>query len=258
MIQPVKIKNLKIGQGKPKIIVPIVGRTEDEILESVNEIDLSKIDMIEWRVDFYDAVFEFDQLLKTMRKLRNALPETPILFTFRTKGEGGERDATDEVYANLNLTAAKSGLVDLIDVEIMTGDEIVNGLIDQIHQSGLKVIASNHDFHKTPSRDEMISRLQKMQTMGADLLKIAVMPNNKLDVLEVLYATCLMETQFANKPVITMAMGQLGTITRLSGEVFGSSMTFGSSGKSSAPGQIPINDLHGVLELIHRTQECTS
>ena len=75
--------------------------------------------------------------------------------------------------------AAQTGYVDFIDVEIFTGDAIVTKIIDGAHAAGVKVIASNHDFHKTPEKSDIIYRLRKMQDMNADIPKIAVMPQNK-------------------------------------------------------------------------------
>lgn len=84
-----------------------------------------------------------------------------------------------EKYADLNKAVAATGNADIIDVEIFTGDDIVREMIDAIHASGAKVIASNHDFDKTPAKSDLIYRLRKMQDMGADIPKMAVMPQTK-------------------------------------------------------------------------------
>ena len=147
--------------------------------------------------------------------------------------------------------AAQTGYVDFIDVEIFTGDAIVTKIIDGAHAAGVKVIASNHDFHKTPEKSDIIYRLRKMQDMNADIPKIAVMPQNKKDVLTLLSATEEMTSLYADRPIITMSMAGTGVISRLCGEVFGSSMTFGAAKKASAPGQMGVKDLETVLGLLH-------
>ena len=206
---------------------------------------------MEWRVDWFEGVFEFDKVEDVLKDLREALGETPILFTFRTSKEGGEKAIEPDAYAELNIKAAQTGYVDLIDVEIFTGDEIVKKIIDGAHAAGVKVIASNHDFFKTPAKADIIYRLRKMQDMNADIPKIAVMPQNKKDVLTLLAATEEMATNYADRPIITMSMAGTGVISRLCGEVFGSSMTFGAAKKASAPGQMGVNDLNTVLGLLH-------
>ena len=51
-------------------------------------------------------------------------------------------------YKELNIAAAKTGYVDLVDVEAFTGDEIVKEIVAAAHECGVKVVASNHDFDK--------------------------------------------------------------------------------------------------------------
>ena len=247
----IKVRNIEIGSGTPKIIVPIVGVTKQEIIDEAKTFDSIPIDVVEWRVDWFEGVFDFAQVEDVLKDLRPALGETPILFTFRTSKEGGEKAIEPEAYAELNIKAAQTGYVDLVDVEIFTGDDIVKKIIDGAHAAGVKVIASNHDFFKTPAKADIIYRLRKMQDMNADIPKIAVMPQNKKDVLTLLAATEEMTTNYADRPIITMSMAGTGVISRLCGEGFGSSMTFGAAKKASAPGQMGVKELETVLGLLH-------
>lgn len=247
----VRVRNVEIGAGAPKICVPIVGVTKEEIITEAESFDSIPVDVVEWRVDWFENVFEFDKVLDVLKELRKALGETPILMTFRTSKEGGEKAIEDAAYAELNIKAAQSGYVDLVDVEVFTGDEIVKQIIESAHAAGVKVVASNHDFFKTPDKDEIVSRLRKMQDLGADIPKIAVMPQNRKDVLTLLAATEEMSGTYADRPIITMSMAGTGVISRLCGEVFGSALTFGAAKKASAPGQMGVNDLSTVLGLLH-------
>lgn len=249
----VKVRNIEIGAGIPKICVPIVGVTREEILAAAENIKSTKADVVEWRVDWYEDIFDFAKAEATMQALREVLGEMPILFTFRTSKEGGEKAIETEAYVELNQNAAKTGLVDLVDVEAFTGDDVVKAVVEIAHENGVKVIASNHDFHKTPAKEEIVSRLRKMQELGADIPKIAVMPQNKKDVLTLLAATEEMVSEYADRPIITMSMSGTGVISRLCGEVFGSALTFGAVGKVSAPGQMEIEDLTTVLGLLHKS-----
>ena len=251
MAKTVTVRGVNIGEGTPKIIVPIVGKTKEEILKAAESFKDVKLDIVEWRVDWFDGVFDFPQVEDVLKDLRAALGDTPILFTFRTSKEGGEKAIEPDVYAKLNGDAAATGLVDMVDVEIFTGDDVVKCIIDDAHSKNVKVVASNHDFDKTPDKDDLVGRLTKMQEMGADIPKIAVMPTNKKDVLTLLAATEEMANEIADRPIITMSMAGTGLISRLCGEVFGSSCTFGAVGKVSAPGQMDAANLRTVLDLIH-------
>ena len=248
---PVKVRNTVIGEGVPKICVPIVGVTKEDIIAEANALKDIPVDVVEWRVDWFEHAYDFDKILNVLQELRPALGELPLLMTFRTSKEGGEKEIEAEDYANLNISAAQSGLVDLVDVEVFTGDDIVKRIINAAHAANVKVVASNHDFDKTPDKDDIVSRLRKMQELGADIPKIAVMPQSKKDVLTLLTATEEMATEYADRPIITMSMAGTGVISRLCGEVFGSALTFGAAKKASAPGQMGVNDLSTVLNLLH-------
>lgn len=249
----VEVRNIKIGEGVPKICVPIVGVTKDEIIAEAKTFDSIPVDIVEWRVDWFEGVFEFDRVEDVLKDLRKTLGETPILFTFRTSKEGGEKTIEAEPYKELNIKAAKTGYVDLVDVEAFTGDEIVKEIIEGVHAAGVKVVASNHDFDKTPKKDDIVGRLRKMQDLGADIPKIAVMPQSKKDVLTLLTATEEMSSEYADRPIITMSMAGTGVISRLCGEVFGSALTFGAAKKASAPGQMGVEDLQTILQLLHKS-----
>ncbi len=253
-MKTITVKGIQIGKGAPKIIVPIVGKTKQEIVEKAKMFKGMKLDVVEWRVDFYNEVFNTSSVIDTLKDLRVELPNTPILFTFRTKKEGGEKEISMEEYTGLNKAVAETGLVDLIDVEIFSGDDVVKENINNIHSADTLVVASNHDFFKTPAKDDLVSRLRKMQDMGADIPKIAVMPTCTEDVLTLLAATNEMFTKYADRPIVTMSMAGTGVISRLAGEVFGSSMTFGAVGQVSAPGQIPVEELAFVLDILHRAK----
>ena len=172
-------------------------------------------------------------------------------MTFRTSKEGGEKAIEAEAYAELNIKAAQTGYVDFVDVEIFTGDDIVKKIIDGVHAAGARVIASNHDFFKTPAQSDIVYRLRKMQDMGADIPKIAVMPTCKQDVITLLSATLEMSEKYADRPIITMSMAGTGVVSRLTGETFGSALTFGAASKASAPGQVGVHELKQVLDIIH-------
>jgi len=254
-LKPVVVRNVVIGQGRPKICVPIVAATEEEILQAAEGFAEIPADIVEWRADRYEEAFETEKVLRLGGRLREALKEKPLIFTFRTAREGGEKALPAKEYTDLNLAVAQSSFADLLDVELMTGDDEVTQIIEEAHRMQIKVIASNHDFFKTPSKESMMGRLRKMQQLGADILKLAVMPQSKRDVLTLLEVTLEMSEEAVNHPLVTMSMASMGMITRLCGETFGSALTFGAVGQRSAPGQPGARELAEVLEMIHRNLE---
>ena len=247
------VRNVRIGEGMPKICVPIVDTTRAEIVESGKRISAAGADIVEWRADWYEDVFEFGKAVETAKELRSVLGDLPLLFTFRTSKEGGEKPIEKKDYVEWNQKVVKSGAIDLVDVEAFTGDDAVGAVIKTARGCGVKVIVSNHDFCRTPQKEEIVSRLCKMRSLGADIPKIAVMPRSKKDVLTLLMATEEMTAEYTDCPVITMSMAGTGAVSRLCGEVFGSAVTFGAVGRESAPGQMAAKDLKTVLEIIHKS-----
>ena len=250
-MQTVQIKNVTLGEGAPKIIVSLMAKDIAAVKSEALAYRSADFDILEWRGDHFTAIADTAAALDALRELRAVFPDKPILFTFRSKKEGGEQEIAPEAYIALNIAMAESGLVDAIDLELFTGDALVSQTIARAHAKGVKVIMSNHDFHKTPAKEEIVKRLTKMQELGADVPKIALMPESKADVLTVLAATLEVSEKIADRPIITMSMAGTGVISRLCGEVFGSSMTFGAAKKASAPGQMGVNDLNTVLDLLH-------
>lgn len=255
MSRVITVRNIKIGEGVPKIIVPVVEKTRDKIVETALRIKNMKADAIEWRADFYNDAYDIKKAVETAEALREALPDMPLLFTFRTDKEGGEKSITMEEYADLNKALAQSGAVDMIDIQVFSYPDEANQMIAGIHESGAYVVASYHDFTKAPGKNEILERFRLMQDMGADILKIAVMPESLEDVLTFMAATNEMYHKYAKKPLVAISMSPAGVLSRVAGEFFGSSMTFGTAGQSSAPGQIPVDKLSQVLNILHESCE---
>ena len=88
----------------------------------------------------------------------------PLLFTFRTAAEGGERDIDFQSYKALNLAASGEGLADLADVELFTAGDAAEAFIEELHKRGVKVVVSSHDFHQTPDEEVLIDREKSAQT----------------------------------------------------------------------------------------------
>ena len=251
MTKPIQIKNLTLGSGIPKICVPLTGKTREAILEEAKNAVSAGAQMLEWRADFFEDLKEKEKLEEMLFLLSQEAGEVPLLFTIRTDEEGGNCSISAEDYAFCSLTAAKSGKADLVDVEAFghCGDN--KSLIPELQGAGAVVIASSHDFNKTDSEEALVKRFQDMDATGADILKIAVMPEDFGDVAAIMQATGRMATEFTHKPLISMAMGSLGSISRISGEHFHSCITFGTVGAASAPGQISIGELRKMMEILH-------
>lgn len=245
MTHTVTVGNVTLGEGRPKIIVPLVGKTADSILEAAEQARDLDCDLIEWRIDFYEEVATPQKVAALSHQVKQAV-QKPLLVTFRTKKEGGELELPDDQYFAIYKEILTQGAADLLDLELFMPAEEVAATIELAHENGVKVVMCNHDFDATPSQEEIVRRLSLMEEKGADICKIAVMPQSNKDVLTLLAATAEMKDK-ATRPLITMSMGALGMVSRVSGEAFGSAATFGAAKQASAPGQVPVSVLREIL-----------
>ena len=252
MKHKIQVRNMLIGDGLPKICIPLTDTDFCPLKQSAQTLLESPCDFVEWRADFYDGFRDESRRNSALLMLREILGDIPILFTIRTKEEGGQADISTEEYLEINHSVIESGLADLVDVELMKGDEVTKTLAEAAHQTApaVRIVGSRHDFHKTPAESEIVESLCKMQTLGADIAKYAVMPTCERDVLTLLSATMTMKEHHPETPVITMSMGRLGAVSRVCGTLSGSAVTFGTAGNASAPGQLPADLLKTFLEAL--------
>ena len=245
-----------LGDGVTKIAVPMVGKTTADILADCEYIRELPCEVVELRIDFYESAESVTSILELLKIVKPAIGNKGLLFTWRTKQEGGEREISVEDYFNMLDQIIPTGFVDAIDIEYFFDDtehrEHMTKTVALAHKHGVTVVMSNHDFHKTPALDDIKGRLVGMKQAGADVAKLACMPQSPSDVLTVLQATEQVKSQYPDEPLITMAMGQLGVVTRTCGSVFGNALTFGAAKQSSAPGQVEVHKLKAILETVDK------
>lgn len=243
----IRIKDINLN-GMPKICVPVTGVTENEILGEFNKLKNTPLDLVELRADYFEFVQNQTKVTDLLEKIRK-LYDKPLLFTLRTKKEGGVSNINTDYYFKLNKNVIESKLVELIDIEFFSQAEGVDSIVNLARKNRVVTILSNHDFLKTPPEEEIISRVNKMMDCG-DIAKIAVMPNSEEDVLTLLSAALKLKKE-KKGPFIAISMGPLGIISRISCELIGSCMTYASHKDKSAPGQIDAKLIKEIIKIMH-------
>ena len=238
----------------PAICAPLVADTAEELVAECTVVAAKKPDVIEWRVDFFDGIGDVEQVVATAAKLKAVAARIPLLFTRRHEREGGERIGIDEEQVvELYRAVCAGGSVDIVDFELENDSASVAAVREMTRAAKLPLILSFHDFGATPPVDALVKRFERAQSLGADVAKIAVMPRSREDVLALLAATS-QASRNLRIPVVSMAMGPLGAVTRASGWLFGSALTFAVGASSSAPGQMPIEDVRQVIDALKKAQ----
>lgn len=249
--KPIVARGKVLGGPLPLLCIPLVGSTRAEVLKEACNIPSMAPDIIELRADAWEFIEDLSGSIAMIREVREAAGELPIILTCRGHWEGGFKEVSDEAKFSLYREAAKEALVDFIDVELVYGDEKIREVLAMIAENEANLIVSSHYFEKTPPKEVIFSTLAAQIRAGAHVAKLAAMPCCEEDVLSLLSATLMIRRQYPDHPIITMAMGGMGAVTRVAGGLFGSDLTFAVGSKASAPGQIPVDALKDCLAVIH-------
>ena len=251
LAKTIEARGRVVGEGRePLICVPLLGRSRTAILDDLEDLIVKGPDLIEWRVDYFEGAGDTSAVIDVARAVRRGAGEIPVIFTLRSAREGGQPvDLGDEDAALLFVAACAARVADFIDVEMSAPGEHVARVRAACRDSGTRLILSFHDFHGTPDADQLLGRFRRAEELGGDVAKVAVMPRGPDDVLTLLAATLRASRELAI-PLISISMGPIGVLSRTFGWMFGSTVTFAAGQDSSAPGQLPIDDLKAVLALL--------
>ena len=249
----ITVRGKPIAGGKhPVICTPLVGKDTDLVLAEVAAVLPKAPDVIEWRADFFGAIGNTEQVIATAEAIRSRAGGIPVIFTIRSAREGGQALPIDEAAVVRLLEAVcRARCTELVDYEMGNPAEHVQRVREAARASGVALVLSYHNFKATPDEAALVARFREAQEKGGDVAKVAVMPQSLRDVLTLLSAT-LVAHETLDIPLLSMSMGPFGSITRMIGWAFGSTLTFAVGQSSSAPGQVPIDDLRTVLAIAER------
>ncbi|MGE9833072.1 type I 3-dehydroquinate dehydratase [Streptococcus orisratti] len=222
-----------------KIVVPIMPRS----LEEAQAIELSKfddVDIIEWRADFLSK----EAIMAVAPAIFEKFAGREVLVTIRTDKEGGNIQLTDDEYVQLLKDINAIFNPDYIDFEYFSHMDAFQQMLNFSN-----LVLSYHNFDETP--ENLMEAFSELTALAPRVVKIAVMPESEQDVLDLMNYTRGFKTLNQEQEYATMSMGKLGRISRLSGDVFGSSWSFASLEHVSAPGQIALADMKKIREVLN-------
>lgn len=243
-----------LGNGPVKVIVPVMGRTDDDVHDHARQLVGRDVDVVEWRIDTFRGATNPEAVLQAGNALVDATDGLPLLCTFRSAAEGGASPVTPDEYVAVYEAVIAAGIADAVDVEVRFDPRAGDAVRDLARDARIPVIGSWHDFQSTPPLEDFLRIIMRMRERGFDVGKVAATPTDAADVFALLHATAVASAEEGHLPVLAMAMGALGTISRLAAPVSGSCATFATVGEQSAPGQIPLEDVRTVLSLLERAQ----
>lgn len=243
-----------IGEGnQPLVCTPLVGTRRELIQVELDCVLKKKPDLLEWRADYFEGISDANAVIAVAQEIKAKAGDLPVILTIRSNREGGQPiSLSEKEVLGLYIAICQNTDVEYVDYELSNRLEYFKELRRIALESNTKIIASYHNFMVTPDPEFLHKKISEAITLHADVVKVAVMSNDPKDVLTLLSVT-LEARNVIDIPIVSVSMGSFGTLTRMVGGVFGSAVTFAVGDSSSAPGQIPIEDLRTVLGIVQKS-----
>ena len=222
-----------------KLVVSIMPRN----IEEVQAIDVTRYedaDIIEWRADFLAK----EAILQVAPAIFEKFAGRELLFTLRTRSEGGEIDLSSEEYVQIIKDVAQLYQPEYIDFEYFSHKDVFDQMLDFPN-----LVLSYHNFQETP--DNMMEILSELTSLTPKVVKVSVMAHTEQDVLDLMNYTRGFKTLNPEQDYVTISMGKVGKVSRITSDVTGSSWSFASLDEASAPGQISLSSMKKIREILN-------
>lgn len=226
----IKIGNLTLGEI-PRIVVSVSD------LETEEELKNSRFDVLEVRADLCKEISEVNVRQVVERGARVGIP---VILTVRNDpAEGAVREISDQ--QKYDIFNSLISLVDAVDIEGRS--PLLSQVVDLAREHQKTVIVSSHNFQETLPDVDLDAMVEKARQQGADIIKIAMHANTDEDLRRM--AAIMM--RHPDKKLVTISLGEIGSVSRLVFPLLGSLLTFSFLNKATAPGQIPLKQLQSDL-----------
>lgn len=222
-----------------KLIVSVMPRS----IEEAQAIDVTRYhdaDIIEWRADFLPK----EAILQVAPAIFEKFAGRELVFTLRTRAEGGQIELSSEEYVQMIKEVAQLYQPDYIDFEYFNYKDVFDQMLDFPN-----LVLSYHNFQETP--ENLMEILSELTSLNPKIVKIAVMANTEQDVLDLMNFTRGFKTLNPEQEYVTISMGKVGKVSRITSDVTGSSWSFASLDEASAPGQISLSSMTKIREILN-------
>jgi len=238
-----------IEKNKFASCIPLISTDKSELLADVEAAVKNECDFLEWRRDYYmkGTILSQEDELNILKEIKKRVRTQGLIYTYRSHLEGGVYETADVIREEAIKTAIESDVVDYVDVELESNDLFLERIKDVIKKNRTQWIASHHNFNRTPNIQEIEKIYLSMKTKNADVLKLAVMPHTSEDIRHLILSN-LLHNEGSKSPMISIAMGSLGGITRIAPELCGGSMTYVLGTGKTAPGQMNLVEIIALRE----------
>ena len=222
-----------------KLIVSVMPRSIEEA-QAIDVLRYQDADIIEWRADFLPK----EAILQVAPAIFEKFAGRELVFTLRTRSEGGQIELSSEEYVQIIKEVAQLYQPDYIDFEYFSYKDVFDQMLDFPN-----LVLSYHNFQETP--ENLMEILSELTSLNPKVVKIAVMANTEQDVLDLMNFTRGFKTLNPEQEYVTISMGKVGKVSRITSDVTGSSWSFASLDEASAPGQISLSSMTKIREILN-------
>ena len=222
-----------------KLVVSVMPKS----LEEAQAIDANRYvdaDIIEWRADFLPK----DEILQVAPAIFEKFAGRELLFTLRTRAEGGEIDLSAQEYVQVIKDVTQLYQPEYVDFEYFGNKDVFDQMLDFPN-----LVLSYHNFQETP--ENMMEILSELTSLNPKVVKVSVMAHTEQDVLDLMNFTRGFKTLNPEQEYVTISMGKVGKVSRITSDVTGSSWSFASLDVASAPGQISLSNMKKMREILN-------
>jgi 3-dehydroquinate dehydratase-1 len=221
---------------KEKMAVVLVGNENEKELIEV----LKNVKYVELRIDEFLRNFENKDIVNWIRKIKR-IGENEIIATVRWYKEGGENPFYIPDRKRLEIYREISDFVDIIDIEIRS--KIFENVNEIVKSKNKKIIASYHNFKKTPDYKILKKIVKKGKNKLADFVKISTKVNSQKNLFTLIKLTY----EYSKKIKLIITPMSVGLIERLILISFGSYLSYVSLSQKTAPGQPSYYDILPII-----------
>ena len=222
-----------------KLVVSVMPKS----LEEAQAIDANRYvdaDIIEWRADFLPK----DEILQVAPAIFEKFAGRELLFTLRTRAEGGEIELSAQEYVQVIKDVTQLYQPEYVDFEYFGNKDVFDQMLDFPN-----LVLSYHNFQETP--ENMMEILSELTSLNPKVVKVSVMAHTEQDVLDLMNFTRGFKTLNPEQEYVTISMGKVGKVSRITSDVTGSSWSFASLDVASAPGQISLSNMKKIREIVN-------
>ena len=222
-----------------KLVVSVMPKSLEEA-QGIDAMRYIDADIIEWRADFLSK----EAILQVAPAIFEKFAGRELLFTLRTRAEGGEIDLDSVEYVQIIKDVAQLYQPEYIDFEYFSHKDVFEEMLDFPN-----LVLSYHNFQETP--ENMMEILSELTSLTPKVVKVSVMAHTEQDVLDLMNFTRGFKTLNPEQEYVTISMGKVGKVSRITSDVTGSSWSFASLDEASAPGQISLSSMKKIREILN-------